>query len=339
MNATDYLLFVREYSIWNTAVATLQFWRADLESHILSSAIEWVYAAFFYTTFMHLLHDQPKEVLFSCFVTMLNDAFGRELALEGDGCESGSETSNLPTPLRRTSRIHHISSDENISFNPSTLCTSQAYCKPVHHWLLFGSLDDEDISAVHNSSDTSSSLPLNSMSFIKPTYTRCDDFTEEDFQTVALDDDHWITDPVPDRHLCIHQHSQPHSLGSYPCPYADSTPALYQDTLDLSDISDLEDVMTTSCDEDIPALDDVFWLWNQQTMVCIQTFISPINRTHTILEELGYLYHTFCIQLEFVYTLDTFTIIHLWYVSCIGYLYIYTFIYDMSFVFNATALK
>ena len=104
------------------------------------------------------------------------------------------------------------------------------------------------------------------MGFPKPatksTYTICDDFKEdeEDFQTVALDDDHWITDPVPDRHLCIHEHSQPHSLCCYPCPHLDSTPTSYQDTLDLSDISDFEDVMTTSSDEDIPALDDVIGL-------------------------------------------------------------------------------
>ena len=90
---------------------------------------------------------------------------------------------------------------------------------------------------------------------------------------VALDDDHWIMDPVPDRHLCIHEHLQPHSLCCYQCPYSsDSAPASYQDTLDLSDISDFKDVMITSSDEDIPALDDVFGLWNQQTMVCIKTF-------------------------------------------------------------------
>ena len=87
-------------------------------------------------------------------------------------------------------------------------------------------------------------------------YTICDDFEEEeDFQTVALDDDHWITDLVPDRHLCIHEHLQPHSLCCYQCLYSlDSTPASYHDTLDLSDISDFEDVMTTSSDEEIPAL-------------------------------------------------------------------------------------
>ena len=99
------------------------------------------------------------------------------------------------------------------------------------------------------------------MGFAKPpsksSYTICDDFAEEeDFQTVALDNDHWIIDLVPDRH----EHSQPHSLCSYPCPYTDSTPALYQDTLDLSDISNFEDVITTSSDEDIPALDDVIGL-------------------------------------------------------------------------------
>ena len=101
------------------------------------------------------------------------------------------------------------------------------------------------------------------MGFVKPpsksTYTICDDFKEEeeDFQTVALDADHWITDPVPDRHLCIHDHSQAHPLCCYPCPYTNSSPASYKDTLDLSDISDFEDVMTTSSDEDVSAVDDV----------------------------------------------------------------------------------
>ena len=49
----------------------------------------------------------------------------------------------------------------------------------------------------------------------------CDDLEvdEEDFQTVPLDDDHWTTEEIPDRHLCIHKHSLPHSLCSYPCPY------------------------------------------------------------------------------------------------------------------------
>ena len=49
----------------------------------------------------------------------------------------------------------------------------------------------------------------------KSIYTICDDSVEEeedDFQTVTLDDHHWITDPILDRHLYIHEHLQPHSL-------------------------------------------------------------------------------------------------------------------------------
>ena len=86
----------------------------------------------------------------------------------------------------------------------------------------------------------------------------CDDLEadEEDFQTVPLDDDHWTTEEIPDRHLCIHEHSVPHSLCPYPCPYIDYNPTSYHDTLDLSDISEFQDLMTTSCDEDIAALDD-----------------------------------------------------------------------------------
>ena len=136
-----------------------------------------------------------------------------------------------------------------------------------HCQLSFSSSDVENISAVHGSSHTSTSPPQNPMGFAKPPptksiYTICDDFEEdEDFQTVALDDNHWITDPVPDRHLCIHEHLQLHSLCSYPCQYSSgSVPASYHGMLDLSDISDFEDVMTTSSDKDIPTLDDVFGL-------------------------------------------------------------------------------
>ena len=56
--ATYYLPMAREYLIWNATVAALQFWTADLKAHVLSSAIEQVYNAFFYTTSMHLLCQQ-----------------------------------------------------------------------------------------------------------------------------------------------------------------------------------------------------------------------------------------------------------------------------------------
>ena len=92
----------------------------------------------------------------------------------------------------------------------------------------------------------------------KSIFTMCDDLEEEeeDFQTVTLDDNHWTTEEIPGRHLYIHEHSVPHSLCPYPCPYMDYTSTSYHDTLDLSDISEFKDLMTTSSDEDIPALDD-----------------------------------------------------------------------------------
>ena len=73
----------------------------------------------------------------------------------------------------------------------------------------------------------------------------------------SLDDEHWNTEEILDRHFCRHEHSISHKVYSYPCPYLDYTSSSYYDTLDLSDISEFEDLMTTSSNEDIPALDEV----------------------------------------------------------------------------------
>ena len=83
---------------------------------------------------MHLLCQQSEEVLFGHFLTMLKAAFESKLALEDEGYESGSENFNMPTPLRGTPGIHHVCSDDNISFDPTTpysTGTSQSHCKPV----------------------------------------------------------------------------------------------------------------------------------------------------------------------------------------------------------------
>ena len=98
-----------------------------------------------------------------------------------------------------------------------------------------------------------------------------DDTTEEHFPTAALDDDIWMEDQVPDRHLCIHDTSQLDQLCHYPCPYTnlkfemDIPPAptleaadFGYDMMDLNDVSaDLKDIMTTTSDEDIPVLEDI----------------------------------------------------------------------------------
>ena len=83
----------REYSVWNATVAALQFWTADLEAHVLSSTIEQVYNAFFYSTSTHLLCQQSDEILFGHFMTTLNATFESKLALEDEAYESSSENS------------------------------------------------------------------------------------------------------------------------------------------------------------------------------------------------------------------------------------------------------
>ena len=73
---------------------------------------------------------------------------------------------------------------------------------------------------------------------------------------VPLDDEHWTTEEIPDRHLCIHKLSGLHSLCPLPCPYMDYTSTFYNDTLDLTNISEFKDLMTTSSRDNIPGLDD-----------------------------------------------------------------------------------
>ena len=71
---------------------------------------------------------------------------------------------------------------------------------------------------------------------------------------VPLNDDHWTSEEIPERTLCIHEQGLPHGLCLYPCP---DLPIPYVDSLDLSDISEFEDYMVTSSDEDIPAFEDM----------------------------------------------------------------------------------
>ena len=266
MNVTDYWPMARKYSIWNTAVAALQFWTADLKVHVLSSTIEHVYNAFFYSTSTHLLCQQSDEVLFGHFVTILNAAFESKFTLEDEGYESSSENFNIPTPLRRTSKIHHASSVDNASFDPVTLHstgTRQSHHRPVWQHLTFSSSEDEDTPTDEIPSPVSATPLQNCINTLQHPSSQCTLNTyvnleeEKDFQMVSLDDEHWTMEEIPDRHLCIHEHSIPHELCPYPCPYLGSTSSSHYDTLDLSDISEFEDLITTSSNEDIPALDKV----------------------------------------------------------------------------------
>ena len=61
----------------------------------------------------------PEETLFGYFVTTLNDAFETELAQDDEGYESRSESFNIPAPLRRAPRVYHVSTREELSFDPT----------------------------------------------------------------------------------------------------------------------------------------------------------------------------------------------------------------------------
>ena len=174
----------REYSIWNAAIASLQFWTADLNMITPSTTIEEVYSAFFYTTSTHTLHQQSDKVLFGRFMTTLNAAFEQKPALEDEDYESGSENFNMPTPLRKMPKIHHISSIKNASFNPDpvTPCsTVQSHLRPVHQWLTYSS---------SNNSDTSEEETLTASRATPDAQVYLEEDEEEYFQTVPLDDEH-----------------------------------------------------------------------------------------------------------------------------------------------------
>ena len=112
---------------------------------------------------------------------------------------------------------------------------------------MFSPSDDSDTS--EDASPTPGATPAGAQVYLVE--------EEEDFQTVPLDGKHWTTKEVPDRTLCIHKHALPHRLCPYPCPYANYLLTSYANSMDLSDISNFEDIMITSSDEDIPALEDM----------------------------------------------------------------------------------
>ena len=241
MDTVDYRPMAREYSRQNATIALWQFWTADLDPVTLDSAMEEVYSAFFYSSSSHTLHQQSDKILFGHFVIALNAAFDWWLALADEGYERGSDTINLPTPLRKMLRINHVSSIEHALFDPDLVIPQnmlQTLPRPVHRWLLFSSSDDDNTPEV---------TPANTQEYLES------EEGEEDFQMVSLNDDHRTSEEIPDRTLCIHEHG----LCPYPCPYANYQIPSYVDSLDLSDTSDFKDIMIMSSNKEIPALEDM----------------------------------------------------------------------------------
>ena len=113
METAESCLMACEYTIWNTAIALLQFWVEDLDPITLGIASEHIYTTFFWTLASHTLHQLSEDVLFGHFVIALNVVFTQQLSLADEGYKSGSDTIDLPTPLRKTPHIHHVSSMEH----------------------------------------------------------------------------------------------------------------------------------------------------------------------------------------------------------------------------------
>ena len=264
METAEFWLMAREYAIWNATIASLQFWAEDLNPITLGIASECIYTTFFWTSTSHTLCQLSEGVLFRCFVIALNAAFTQQLSLADEGYESGSDTVDLPTPLRKTPRIHHVSSMENASFNPAhttahstvtiTPCSSpQTPTRPVHCCQSFNSDSDQDPDSTpvySNSSDDDQDLDST------PVYSDNPD-EEEDFPTVPLDDEHWTSDIVPERTFCMHENGLPNNVCQHPCPYGSNDTVSYMDSLDLSDISDYKDYMVTSSNEELPGMEEV----------------------------------------------------------------------------------
>ena len=120
-------------------------------------------------------------------------------------------------------------------------------------------------------------------------------------------------DPVPDRHLCIHETPhKPNHQCSYPCPYRNttfrmdlpqSTPqdaaVFCYELMNFTNISsDLPDIMTTTSDNDIPDLEDILaseHLDNIQhvTWFALTFYLTPPKITNT--QDYIYIYIYVCV--------------------------------------------
>ena len=83
-------------------------------------------------------------------------------------------------------------------------------------YLMFDEGDDSSIDSIplHGSMEQSSAAEHQMVCHL--TSADEEEELEEHFPTAPLGDDVWMQEPVPDRHICIHEHSQLHDLCPYP---------------------------------------------------------------------------------------------------------------------------
>ena len=115
MDTSQYWPFAWEYSIWNATVSVLQLWTADLYPHVLSNAIDQVYVALFYSGHTEQIQNLPEEILFSNFMTTLNDTFElslhRRMKVIGVAVKTSTSPPHSAEPWESTM--------DDVSFNPA----------------------------------------------------------------------------------------------------------------------------------------------------------------------------------------------------------------------------
>ena len=213
-----------------------------------------------------MLHQQSDEVLFGHFVITLNAAFESKHALEDKGYNSGNKNFNTPTPLRGTSKIHHISSKEHASFDPKpvmpcTRGTREMPCRLVCRCLTFSSskYDDDDTPMDETPSPHSTPPAQHHTDTFQQSPSKCTLHTYVTLEAEEKD----MEEDSKQCHLMMNIGIWMKFLTGlyvftnmpYHMDYA--TPMSIYKLQDIIILSEVEDIMTTSSDEDIPPLKDI----------------------------------------------------------------------------------
>ena len=139
-----------------------------------------------------------------------------------------------------------------MSHNLCGWCPSASYPHAVHCQLTYEE-DDTSSLTIENHSSEDDILAHHLPSIAEEE----DDDTEEHFPTVSLDDNFWMEEPVPERHLCIHENLQL-DLCHYLCPYDLNLLHLTQENApqytDLNNTFEFPDVMMSANDNNAPSL-------------------------------------------------------------------------------------
>ena len=277
MDTLQYWPFAHEYSIWNAAVTALQFWTVDFKPHILSNAIDQVYAAFFYSDYTEDMAPARRNTPVASWppwMMLLQLSLYRRMKDIRVGVKASMSPHLSAEPFNPanfgwspTTPEQHAESSPHRYRDHSITC----------HQLVFTSSEDEspvwpnkchsqhsstdDRSCDPREADASSSVHHSLCYPVRPTPTANPFFTnawdndttssKDNFPTAPFNDDVWYEDPIPDRYLCIHETpDEPHHQCSYPCPYQSATfrmdlpqstsqneAVFYYDSMDFSDIS------------------------------------------------------------------------------------------------------